>query len=873
MKKVVSLYIFLLLSIAICAQGVRVTAPSNVSAGENFRVEYYVSSDDVSDVRFNSSIPDGLEEIAGPYISTQSSYQIINGHTSSSSSARISYVFYAEKAGSYVIPSATIRIGSKTITAHSHSVKVSGGVGQSQQPQQAPRMHQQPQHQDEHVAVTSSHADGSTVFIRVTANKNTVVEQEPIKLTYKLYTAAQITVPSDLKMPNVQDFTIYEIPQPQNVQWGAENINGKTYKCATWKQYIVYPQSTGKLTIPGSSVQINRVIKNNNIDLFEQMLNPGAAYHEEAMNIAVPSLTLNVVPLPERPANFSGGVGSFNMTTSISKNSIKAGEPVTVTVRISGIGNMKLIKQPTVKFPSSFEVYDPKVSDNTTNTTNGVEGSMTYEYIAVPQNKGKYKIPPVEFVYYDSQTNGYKTLHGSEMQLSVAPADPSTSEALEYQNQLRNSDIYSIKHFTDISFRNNDSFFLSAGYVVILLLLLASFGVLLYVFRKRALERADIVRMKANRAHKVATKKLQKASVFMHLRERAQFYDEVLKALWGYASDKVNIPIESLSKDNIQEKLLDRGCNSYSAEKFIDAISECEFARYSPSQDEKSSMKNTYEMAVSAIIEIEESLRDSSKSSKSNVKTFMLIAFFSAFSALCSHAATTIETANSAYLSGNYQQAITLYEQALKAGDSPELFYNLGNAYYRTNNISKALYYYEKAYLYNPSDDDVRHNMDYVRTKTVDKLLPPADIFFVSWYKDLLYCMSVYGWAIFSLITILVSLVALLSYLFTNNDLLRKISFWLTLLSFVFFLLSIFFALQQNYIINNSNVALVTAKEVVLKKSPESSSETVGTIHEGTRLNIIDDVIKEWKEVELPDGRTGWISTGTYIRINATSED
>ncbi len=871
MKKALSVYIFLLLSLVVCAQGIQVNAPSQVATGENFRVEYHVSSDDVSDTRFNGSIPDGLEEIAGPYVSTQSSFQIINGHTSSSSSSRITYVFYAAKAGNYIIPAIAIRVGSKTIQSRPHQVKVSGSANPSQQ-NQAPRMHQQPQqqHQDDHSAVSSAPADGNNVFIRVTANKNSAVEQEPIKLTYKLYTAAQIAVPQDLKMPNVKDFTIYEIQMPQNPQWGTENINGKTYKCVTWKQYIVYPQSTGKLTVPGSSVQINRVVRHHNVDPIERMFNPGATYHEEEMEIPVPSLTLNIQALPEpRPGNFSGGVGNFSMTASLAKNNVKAGEPVNITVRISGNGNIKLVKQPTIDFPKDFDVYDPKVNDNTSNTSNGLEGSMTYEYIAVPQNKGKFTIPPIEFTYYDSQTNGYKTIKSNSFTLNVAEADESSlSSAEDYQEQLRKSDIYSIKQFSDISYNNNDSFFLSAWYIIILLLLLVSFFVLLYVFRKRAIERADIVRMKAKSANKVATRRLRKASLLMMANKKDDFYDEVLRALWGYAADKISIPVESLSKDNIQEKLLDRGCNTYSVEKFTDAISECEFARYAPSQDEKSSMNNTYEMAVTAITEIEDSLKIKSTSATDKFKTIIVLLSLSFTSLLSTSAATTVETANMAYQSGNYQTAITLYEQALKVGDSPELYYNLGNAYYRSNNITKALVNYEKAYMLNPSDADVRHNLDYVRTKTVDKLIPAADIFLVSWFKNIVYGMTIYGWALFSIVMLVISLATLLLYLFTGNDLVRKCSFWLTLVSFLFFILSLLFALHQNYYFKHNTSAIITAKEVVMKKSPERESASIGmTIHEGTHIDIIDDGMKEWKEIELPDGKTGWIPVGTFVRI------
>lgn len=873
MKKVLSTYLFLLLSVALCAQGIQVSAPSNVAAGENFRVEYHVSSDDVSESRFNGSIPEGLEEIAGPYVSTQSSFQIINGHTSSSSSARITYVFYAAKAGNYVIPALNVRIGSKTVSSRTHLVKVTGSVNPSQQ-NQAPRMHRMPQqshHNDDHEAVSSAPADGNNVFIRVTANKNSSVEQEPIKLTYKLYTASQISVPADLKMPNVKDFTIYEIQMPQNPQWGTENINGKTYKCVTWKQYIVYPQSTGKLTVPGSSVQINRVVRHHNVDPIEQMFNPGATYHEEEMEIPVPSLTLDIQPLPEpRPANFSGGVGSFSINASLAKNKVKAGEPISLSVRISGSGNIKLIKQPVVDFPKDFDVYDPKVSDNTSNTGNGLDGSMTYEYIAVPQNKGKFTIPPIEFTYYDSQTNGYKTIKTEAFAIDVAEADPSSaSSAEDYQEQLRKSDIYSIKQFSDVSYRNNDDFFLSAAYIVIMLLLLAAFFICLYVFRKRAIERADIVRMKAKSANKVATKRLRKAAQLMKANRKDDFYDEVMRTLWGYAADKINIPVESLSKENIQDKLLGSGCNAYSVEKFTDAISECEFARYAPSQDEKSSMNNTYEMAVTAITEIEDSLESKSESkfkSKSVLTLFCIL-----YLAFCSHnasAATTVETANSAYQSGNYQTAITLYEQALKVGDSPELYYNLGNAYYRSNNITKALLNYEKAYILDPSDADVRHNLDYVRTKTIDKQIPSTDIFFVSWFRAIVYGMTIYGWAVFSILMIMLSFAALLLYLFTSNDLIRKTGFWVTLVSFLLFVLSILFAFHQSYWISHNTSAIVTAKEVVMRKSPEPSAASVGmTIHEGTHIDIIDDGMKDWKEIKLPDGKTGWIPVTTLSRI------
>lgn len=866
MKKLFLLSTYLIIAAVAFAQGVQVNAPSSVTTGENFRLELTVASDQISDVHFNGSIPNGLEEVAGPYFSTQSSYQIINGHSSSSSSARITYVFNAAKPGNYTIPSATVLVNGKRLTSRTHNVKVSGNAqGNNNNYAGPPQMHQQQQHHQEAELPT----DNKNVFIKVTASKNSVVEQEPVKITYKLYTATQITVPSDLKMPNVQDFTIHEVELPTAAQWSSENIGGRTYKCVTWKQYIVYPQTIGKLTVPGSSVQVNRIVRNHNIDPFEQMLNPGGTYYEEEMQVAVPALTIDVQKLPERPANFSGGVGSFTMTSSLSKSEVKAGEPVTVTIKISGSGNLKLIKQPQVNFPADFEVYDPKVTDNTKNTNNGVEGSMTYEIIAVPQNKGSFDIPPVEFVYYDSQTSGYKTITGQPMKINVLEGDVSSSEE-EYKENLKRSDIYSIKQANEIEYRDSDDFFLSSVYLILILTLVITFFVLLYIFRKRAIERADVMRMRANNANKVATKRLNLAATLMKKHKKDEFYDEVLRALWGYAADKISIPVEQLSKDNIQDKLIDRGCSTFSVEKFTAAISECEFARYAPSQDENSSMNNTYDMAVTAITEIEEALRSNKKgeSGASQKSSFLisLLFLFLSFS-VSTNAATTIETANASYQSGNYQQAITLYEQALKAGHSSQLYFNLGNAYFRTNQISKAILNYERAYLLDYSDTQIRHNLDYARTKTVDKMVPSDSIFIVSWYRSLVYLLSVYGWALLSLFLITISLICLLTYLFTSYLWLRKTSFWLTIVSLLFFIFSVIFALQQRYYINSNSSAIVNAKEQALKKSPEEASETIMTVHEGTHLEIIDNGMNEWKEVELPDGKTGWIKTNSILTI------
>ncbi|MCF0202671.1 MAG: tetratricopeptide repeat protein, partial [Bacteroidaceae bacterium] len=313
----------------------------------------------------------------------------------------------------------------------------------------------------------------------------------------------------------------------------------------------------------------------------------------------------------------------------------------------------------------------------------------------------------------------------------------------------------------------------------------------------------------------------------------------------------------------IKDKLMQRGCNSFSVEKFTEAISECEYARFAPTKDEKSSMNNTFDMAVTAIIEIEEALKTTSKSLATN----LIIAVLFGLMPANANAATTLETANAAYQAGNYQQAITLYEQVLSAGDCPQVYYNLANAYYRTNQISKAILNYERASLYSPTDAELIHNLELVRTKTQDKFIPAADIFLVKWYKAVVYLTSVYGWAVLSIIILCISLVSLLVYLFTNSLILRKVSFWATFITLIMFLGSIMAALQQNYYIHSNSFAVITVPEAEMKKSPEADGKKILSIHEGTRIKVIDDGMKDWKEIELPDGRTGWVKTAVLTMI------
>ncbi|MEE5991512.1 MAG: BatD family protein, partial [Lachnospiraceae bacterium] len=376
-------------------------------------------------------------------------------------------------------------------------------------------------------------------------------------------------------------------------------------KCVTWSQYVMYPQMTGVLEIPSITFKGIVVEQNRSVDPFEAFFNGGSGYVEVKKNIVAPGLKVLVDPLPTRPANFSGGVGKFNISASLNKTEIKAGNPITLRVVVGGVGNLKLIKQPIVKFPKDFDQYDAKITDKTKLTANGVEGNMIYDFLAVPRNQGRYTIPAVEMTYYDVNANAYKTIKTQPFTINVSQGDGSSSEEMDYTDD---KDIHPIKFGKTDLHGVNDFFFGSVGYIVTLIILISAFVALLMIFRKRAIENADIVKMKGKKANKVATKRLKKANLLMLKGRQGEFYDEVMRALWGYVGDKLNIPVSELSRENIQEKLAEQHVDDKTINKFVGALDECEYERYAPG-DPAGNMNKTFESAMTAIMDIEDVMK------------------------------------------------------------------------------------------------------------------------------------------------------------------------------------------------------------------------------------------------------------------------
>ena len=832
------------------AQTLTGRAPSQVAVGEQFRLTYTINTQDVRGFRAGN-IPDELEVLMGPSTSTQSSFQMVNGHTSSTSSVTYTYIVVANKNGTYTIPPAHCTVDGKTVTSNEIRIKVSG------QAQQGGRQQSRQQSGGNgELRPAGTAISGSDLFIHVSASKQRVREQEPILLTYKVYTLVGLTQLSG-KMPDLKSFYTREVPLPQEKSFKIETFNGRQYRTVTWQQYVMFPQATGKLEIPSITYDGIVVQQNRNVDPFEAFFNGGSGYIEVKKQIKAPAITIQVDPLPQRPANFSGGVGSFSISAQIDKTEVKANDPVNLRVVVSGVGNMKLLKQPVVKIPKDFDSYDAKVTDKTKLTVNGLEGSIVYDFLAVPRHQGTFEIPAIEYTYFDTKSNSYKTERTESFTLKVAKGDGQTTVASfagqEDVKQL-GSDIRYIHTGNTEQHGVNEFFFSSVAYWMSLAVLLIAFISLFVIFRHRAIENANIVKQRAGKANKVAVKRLKKAAKLMKTGKDGEFYDEVMRALWGYVGDKLNISVDQLTRDNVSQQLSQYNVSEETIRQFVGALDECEFARYAPG-DATGNMNKVYDAAITAITQIANTMKKSGKNAKPLTVLLLLLLLPLAANAY------TKQQADSLYAAEHYQEAAKQYEALLKQGVSSDLYYNLGNCYYRMDDMTRAVLNYERAQLLSPGDRDVRINLQMARSKTIDKIVPESEMFFVTWYHSLVNLMSVDGWARMSLVSLIVAIILALAYLFGDRIWLRKVGFFTGLLFLVVFVLSNLFAYQQKQALVFRSGAIIIRSAVNVKSTPAHNGTDLFILHEGTKVTITDNTMKEWREIRVADGKEGWLPT------------
>ncbi len=612
MKRLLHILILVAFSVSTFADEVslRVSAPSTVEVGGKFRVQFTVNTQNVS----HFSAPDfkGFEVIYGPATSSQSSFQMINGRTSQSSSIIYTYVLLAGNSGTFTIGSASVQVDGKTVKSKPVQVRVlsggAGGAGGSSngggnygggQSSSAP-------------SASSSNISAKDLFMTATASRTSVHEQEAILLTYKIYTLVDLTQ-LDGKLPTLDGFQIQEIPLPRTKEFSIEQYNGRNYRTVTWSQYLLFPQKSGKLTIPSITYEGVVITRNRNLDPIEAFFNGQSGYSEVKRKITTPTLTINVSPLPNKPEGFSGAVGKFSVSSSISTKEVDANEAVTLKISVQGSGNMKLISTPEVQFPKDFETYDAKVNDNFQLTRSGLSGSKDFEYLFVPRHPGTYEIPASEFIYFDTESRSYKTIKTEAYTLKVNKGKGGAGQSVSnYSGQQQdvqqlNQDIRFIKKGDVDLHQPGDTFFGTwkcwAAYILPFLL----FVIAMVLGRKQMKANANVAHLRGKKANKVALKRMKTAKKLLDAHDTGKFYDEVLRALWGYVGDKFNMSQESLNKENIEQSLTSRQVPDEQIQQFMKVLNDCEFARYAPG-DVNENMENVYNSAISAISKMEDNL-------------------------------------------------------------------------------------------------------------------------------------------------------------------------------------------------------------------------------------------------------------------------
>ena len=582
------------------------SAPDVVVVGDQFRLSYTVTTQKVKDFRAPSI--KGFDVLMGPSRSEQSSTQIVNGSVSSTSSITFTYILMANTAGEFTVPGASIVAEGNQMISNSVKIKV---LPQDQNHNSSRR------NNDNSSSIQpSSNASVSNqdLFTTATASKTNDYEQEAFVLTYKIYTRESNLQLNNAKLPDFKGFHSQEIEMTTNARWTPEHYKGRNYYTTVYRQFVLFPQQSGKLFIEPAQFQmtVNKPVQS--ADPFDAFFNGGNNVIEIKKPITTPKIAINVNPLPAgKPTNFLGGVGEFNISSSINSKELKTNDAITIKLVISGTGNLKLISNPEIKFPDDFEVYDPKVDNQVRLTKEGLTGNKVIEYLAIPRHAGTYKIPGVSFSYFDIRSKSYKTLNTEDYVINVEKGAGNADQVIaNFTNKedlkVLGEDIRYIKQ-NEVTFQPKGSFFYgSMSYWLFYIIPALAFILFFIIYRKQAAENANVAKMRTKKANKVAIKRMKLAGKLLSENKKDAFYDEVLKALWGYISDKLNIPVSRLSKDNIEEKLRNHGVSEELIKEFLNALNDCEFARFAPG-DENQAMDKVYSSSIEVISKMENSIK------------------------------------------------------------------------------------------------------------------------------------------------------------------------------------------------------------------------------------------------------------------------
>jgi hypothetical protein len=588
--------LFILLPLTIFGQNVSVTmeGPSSVSISEQFQLNITINSSP------SSFSPPGLSDftvLMGPSTSSSSSVQIINGRMSQSSEYTYSYVLQPKKNGKFSISPASFVVNGKKYSSNSLSIEVTGNAASKSQSAQN--------------SSNEKVDESGDVFVRVLLDKTSIFQGEFIVASVKLYSKVNISSINRLDFPSFDGFYKQDIETPPLRRLEKENVNGQIYGTGIIQKFILIPQKTGQLTIAPCTMDCAVEVQVRNNSFFDDFFSNSV--QNVLKKIQSKPVRVNVKPLPNRPPSFTGGVGKFNFNASYDKSKVKQNDPVILKITVSGAGNIKLIEAPKISFPNGIETSEPSTTNKTNDKDGGISGTRQFEYLLIPRAPGKVVFPPIEFSFFDPIAGQFKTLTSPSTTLDVEPGSSSLSMtssngSAKEDVKFLGKDIQYIKLDNFDLKRSGDSFFGNLIFYLLYIIPLLIFVTILLLRRNYIKQNANSVLTRNRKAEKYATKRLKKAKEYLASAQKEKFYEEVLKAIWGYLSDKLNIPVSELSRENAQNQLTQAGIKSDALNRLLSIIDRCEYAQYAPVSHENS-MEADYKESVTIITQIQENIR------------------------------------------------------------------------------------------------------------------------------------------------------------------------------------------------------------------------------------------------------------------------
>lgn len=869
MKKLFCIVAFLLTAIfQMSAQNViRVEAPDVVAVNEQFNVTFIIEGEkSPSDFQWSSG--DDFQLVWGPQKGSSSSIQIINGKRSSSHQTTFTYILIPKATGTFQLPAATALLSGDRISSTQASIQVvSDGASSSQS---SGKNGGKSSGGGQTSSTGSGEISSNDLFMRLSLSRTEVVIGEPITATLKIYQRANVVGFENAKFPTFNGFWSQETYVPNNIEFKRESLDDKIYNTAVLRTYVLIPQQSGAITIDPAELVclVNiRTAPSTPNSLFDSFFQD--EYRTIRKRVTTPAVKVKVNPLPAgQPASFGGGVGNFGISARLTTDNLKTHDAASLIITVSGRGNVALLEEPKVNFPPDFEIYDTKTTENTDKSNGGTSGSKSFEYPFIPRSHGDFTIEPVEYSYYDVNAGKYVTLRTEPLHVKVAKGKGGDSTPVTTVNSgVERKDVKSLAD--DIRFiftgkpglSGSGSFFVGSVFFWILLALMILGATSVYLaFRKVAAMRADVAGTKNRRATKMAQKRLKLAGEYLDKNLYTAFYEELHKALIGFVSDKLNMDMSEISKDNIASALTEGGVSEEQTKAFTDLLDVCEFARYSPDGGNEA-MRSHYDAALKVISSIDSGLKTGGKSLRKVVTVVTLLLSLGASMNIQAKDLDSLWTAGvQAYTDGKFSDASAAWTSIEESGQkSAKLYYNLGNAWFKQGNYPKAILNYERALRLDPSYSDARYNLEFTSNFVQDKIEPVPEFILKSVARKVCYVMGSNAWAVIFLVLLAAALVMGLLFLLGSSVGKRRAGFYCGIVLLLLSAGALSFSIWQKSDSVKTDTAIVMSPVSSVKSSPSSgSSKDLFVIHEGTKVTILDEV-GTWRNISLADGRQGWI--------------